>query len=140
MANRYAIWDKRSDVYTPGTDSRLQGMTYSTAAGTSRFTPSEWMQIHPAPENAVIVCAAGDYNGGFFGTLGQMMQVYAAAGADFSAATTDEEKLEVIEAFEDAQNAPSDENTPVERIAAAMELNNAINMPTVNEDDPDKED
>ena len=30
-------------------------------------------------------------------------------------------------------------NTPEERIAAALELSNVMNMPTVNDDDPDAE-
>ena len=68
-----------------------------------------------------MVCAAGEINGAFFGTLGQMVQMYTAQGADFSACTTDEEKLEVIEAFEDAMNAPSTKPTAEERQAAALE-------------------
>lgn len=139
MATKYAIWNKRDEVYTPGTDKNLQGFTYSTAAGTSRFTAAEWLSIHPAPPSAVIVCAAGDYNGGFFGTLGQMVQVYTAAGADFSGAVTDEDKLDVIEAFETTMGGDPDESTPEERIAAALELSNVLQMPTVNDDDPDVE-
>ena len=36
-------------------------------------------------DNITVVCAAGEANGGFFGTLGQMVQRYEAQGADFSA-------------------------------------------------------
>ena len=126
MANRYAIWDKETPIITPIGE-------YLTA--------EDWKERYPVANapTVKIVCAAGEVNGAFFGTLGQMVQSYTAMGADFSGATTDEEKLEVIEAFEDAQNAPSDENTPEERIAAALELSNAIAMPTVNEDDPDED-
>jgi hypothetical protein len=137
MLKRYAIWDKESEVYTPGTDPNLKGFTYSTPAGTSRFTAEEWAMLHPAPPSAIIVCSAGDYNGAFFGTLSQMVQIYSSSGADFSKAKTPEKILEVIEAFEDSQNAPSDESSPEERIAAALELANTFNMPSVNEDDPD---
>ena len=135
MLKRYAIWNRQDEVFTPGTDPNIKGWTYSTQAGTSRFTAQEWAQLHPAPANAVIVCAAGDYNGGFFGTLGQMVQVYTAAGADFSGAETDEEKLEVIEAFEDARNDPGDptESTPEERTAAALEALVMNGMETVND-------
>ena len=41
-------------------------------------------------------------------------------------AALEENKLEVIEAFEDAMNTPSTEPTAEERIAAAMEYQNAL--------------
>ncbi len=126
MLKRYAIWDKETPIITPIGE-------YLTA--------EQWKARYPAANapTVTVVCAAGEINGGFFGTLGQMVALYESMGADFSEATTAEEKLEVIEAFEDRMNEPSDESTPEERIAAALELNNAINMPTVNEDDPDAE-
>ena len=64
--------------------------------------------------------------------------MYEAQGADFSEAETDEEKLEVIEAFEDAMNEPSDEPTPEERIAAALEFQNVMSLEDVTYDDPDE--
>lgn len=105
---RYAIWDKASPVIVP------TGKV---------FTAEQWKEKYPAAEldSITVVCAAGEVNGGFFGTLGQMVQMYEAQGADFSACGTDEEKLEVIEAFEDALNAPSTEPTAEERQAAALE-------------------
>lgn len=126
MLKRYAIWDKETPIITPIGE-------YLTA--------EQWKERYPVANapTVKVVCASGETNGAFFGTLGQMVQMYTAMGADFSGATTDEQKLEVIEAFEDAQNAPSDENTAEERIAAALELANVINMPTVNDDDPDAE-
>lgn len=126
MLKRYAIWDKESPVITP-IGEVLQ--------------PSEWIARYPVAglDNITVVCSAGEINGGFFGTLGQMVQMYEAQGADFSEAVTDMKKLAVIEAFEDAMNAPSDESTPEERIAAALEYSNLLNSPVVNEDDPDAE-
>ena len=108
MAKRYAIWDKVSPVIVP------TGKV---------FTPEEWIQKYPvaALESITVVCGAGEINGSFFGTLGQMVQMYEAQGADFSACETPEDKLAVIEAFEDAMNAPSTEPTPEERQAAALE-------------------
>ena len=126
MLKRYAIWDKQSPVITPiGEILSLE----------------QWIDRYPMAglESITVVCAAGEINGGFFGTLGQMVQMYEAQGADFSDATTDVEKLEVIEAFEDSMNAPSDESTPEERIAAALEYNNLLQSPVVNPDDPDAE-
>lgn len=141
MLKRYAIWNRQDDIYTPGVNKELKGLTYSTAAGTARYSAAEWLEIHPVPPTATVVCAAGDYNGAFFSTVGQMVAIYASRGVDFSACSTDTEKLEAIEAWEDAQNAPADptESSPEERIAAALELANVMNMPTVNDDDPDAE-
>lgn len=123
---RYAIWDKQSPVITPIGEV---------------LSPADWIDRYPMAglETITVVCAAGEINGGFFGTLGQMVQMYETQGADFSEATTDIEKLEVIEAFEDAMNEPPEESTAEERIAAALEYNNMLNSPVVNTDDPDEE-
>ena len=86
---RYAIWDKATSVITPIGEV---------------LTPAEWIERYPVAQVLTTVCSAGEINGGFFGVLSQMVQMYQDAGADFSGAATDEEKLEVIEAFEDAQN------------------------------------
>lgn len=105
---RYAIWNKVDPVITPN------GKVFSA---------DEWKEKYPAAtiESIVVVCSAGEINGGFFGTLGQMVQNYASMGADFSACETNEDKLAVIEAFEDAMNTPSSEPTAEERQAAALE-------------------
>lgn len=128
MLKRYAIWDKKSPVITPIFEV---------------LTPEEWMERYPVAKipSMVIVGSAGEINGGYFGILSQMVKMFADMGADFSACVTDEDKLEVIEAFEDAMNTPveTDESTPEERIAAALELNNLLQMPNINEDDPDEE-
>lgn len=140
MAKRYQIWDREAEIYTPGMDPKLQGLTYSTPMGTARFTPAEWLMLHPAPPSAVVVCAAGDYNGGYFGTVAEMEAVYTQMGADFSGARTDEEKLEIIEAWEDGQRGDPEESSPEERIAAALELQNVMHLAEtapVNTDDPD---
>ena len=121
---RYAIWDKKSPIITPIGEV---------------LTAEQWIARYPVASvpSITIVCSAGDINGAFFGVLSQMVQMYAAQGADFSGATTDIEKLEVIEAFEDEMNTPSTDPTAEERIAAALELNNVMQMPVVNDEDPD---
>lgn len=86
---RYNIWDKTSNVITPIGEV---------------LSPAEWIERYPVANVLTTVCGAGDINGSFFGVLGQMVSMYEAQGADFSEATTDIEKLEVIEAFEDARN------------------------------------
>lgn len=105
---RYAIWDKQSPVITPVGEV---------------LAPAQWIERYPAAgvESITVVCAAGEINGAFFGTLGNMVQTCEALGADFSTCVTAEDKLEVIEAFEDAMNAPSAEPTAEERQAAALE-------------------
>ena len=55
--------------------------------------------------------------------------MYSAQGCDFSKCTTNEEKLEAIEAFEDAMSAPSTEPTTDERIAAALEYQVMSSLP-----------
>lgn len=105
---RYAIWDKKSPIITPIGEV---------------LTAEQWIERYPVAGVAsiTVVCGAGEINGAFFGTLGQMCQMYEAQGADFSECETAEDKLEVIEAFEDAMNAPSTEPTPEERQAQALE-------------------
>ena len=120
---RYAIWDKVSPVITPN------GKV---------FTAEQWKEQYPvaALDSITVVCSAGEINGGFFGTLGQLVQMYEAQGADFSACETAEDKLEVIEAFEDAQNAPAEGISNEEltaaslaSIAASMEYQNMMTLP-----------
>lgn len=114
MSKRYAIWDKQSPIITPIGEV---------------LTAEQWIARYPVAglESVTVICAAGEINGGFFGTLGQMKQMYEDQGADFSNASTNEEVLEVIEAFETAMNTPTDEPSAEERIAAALEYQNLIN-------------
>ena len=113
---RYAIWDKKSPIITPIGEV---------------LTPEQWISRYPVADLAsiTVVCGAGEINGAFFGTLGQMVQMYEAQGADFSACETAEDKLAVIEAFEDAMNAPSNEASAEERIAAALEYQVMASLP-----------
>ena len=120
---RYQIWDKQSPVITP-----------SGAV----FTAEEWKNKYPAAklDSIVVVCSAGEINGGFYGTLGQMKQNYENQGVDFSSAHTNEEILQTIEDWEDQRaeeaKAAAEEaaNTPSaeERLAAAVEFQNLLAM------------
>lgn len=126
MTKRYAIWDKTSPVITPIGEI---------------YTPEEWIVKYPVAglDNIVVVCGAGEINGSFFGTLGQMVQIAESDGVDFSGCTTNEEKLEVIEAWEDARNTPngvSNEEltaTSLASIAASMEFQNMMTLDDVEE-------
>lgn len=122
MTKRYAIWDKRSPILTPIGEV---------------LTAEKWIERYPIAgvESVTVVCAAGEINGAFFGTLGQMVQMYEGQGADFSACVTAEDKLAVIEAFEDEQNAPSNTvsneeltATSLASIAASMEYQNMLTL------------
>lgn len=114
--NRYAIWNKQDSIITPIGEV---------------LTAEQWIGRYPVAglDSITVVCSAGEVNGGFFGTLGQMVQMYEAQGADFSACETDEDKLAVIEAFEDKMNTPNTEPTPDERIAAALEYQVLASLP-----------
>ena len=110
---RYSIWDKKSPIITPIGEV---------------LSAEQWIARYPVAGVPSItgVCGAGEINGSFFGTLGQMVQMYEAQGADFSACVSDEDKLQVIEDFEDAMNAPSTDPSAEERIAAALEYQNMM--------------
>ena len=120
---RYAIWNKQDMIITPIGEV---------------LTAEQWIERYPVAgvPSITVVCAAGEINGGFFGTLGQMVQMYEAQGADFSACETAEDKLAVIEAFEDAMNTPSMEPSnedmnaaSLASIAASLEFQNMMSLP-----------
>lgn len=113
---RYAIWNKTDPIITPIMEV---------------LTPEQWIERYPAAgvPSVTVVCGAGEINGAFFGTLGQMVQMYEAQGADFSGCESAEDKLRVIEEFEDYLNTPSNEPTTEERTAAALEFIAMSSMP-----------
>ena len=125
---RYAIWDKVSPIITPIGEV---------------LSAEQWINKYPVAGLAhiTVVCSAGEINGGFFGTLGQMCQMYETQGCDFSACTTPEEMLEAIEVFdavkeaeaaERAANAAATEElnaTSLASIAASMEFQNMMSLP-----------
>ena len=95
---RYAIWDKDSPIITPIGEV---------------LTAEQWKARYPVAgvESIKVVCAGGEINGAFFGTLGQMVDMYSKNGCDFSACVTDEDEM----------NKPSTEPTAEERQATALE-------------------
>lgn len=118
--SRYAIWDKQTTIITPS--GKI-------------FTPDEWKAQYPvaALDNITVVCGAGEINGSFFGTLGQMVDMYTDMGCDFSECVTNQDKLDAIENFEKQVNTPSSTPTPEERTAAALEFMAMSSMPDVTE-------
>ena len=89
---RYAIWNKKDPILTPIGEV---------------LTAQQWIQRYPIAglDTISVVCAAGEINGAFFGTLGQMVELYEKQGCDFSTCTTPEEKLAAIETFDEAKEA-----------------------------------
>ena len=116
MLKRYAIWDKKSDIITPVGEV---------------LSAEQWMQRYPVAgiPTITVVCSSGEINGGLFGTLGQMVKMYENDACDFCACSTDEEKLEAIEASEDAMNQPSSEVSAEERIPGALEFQALTYLP-----------
>ena len=132
--NRYAIWDKQSPILTPIGEV---------------LTAEKWIERYPIAgvDSITVVCAAGEINGGFFGTLGQMVDIYTKQGCDFSACVTAEDKLAAIEAFEDAKEAEAVQAakeaaekeaadaeltaTSLASIAASMEFQNLLTLEDV---------
>ena len=109
---KYAIWNKKDYILTPIGEV---------------LTAEQWIQRYPIAgvESITVVCAAGEINGAYFGTLGSMVERYEKEGCDFSACTTAEEKLAAIEAFEDAREAEAKARAQeqAEAEAANAELN-----------------
>lgn len=87
---KYAIWNKKDNILTPIGEV---------------LTPEQWIERYPVAgvESITVICAAGEINGAFFGTLGQMVNNYEEEGVDFSNCKTVEEKIEVINTFEKAR-------------------------------------
>lgn len=132
--NKYAIWNKKDPILTPIGEV---------------LTSEQWIARYPIAgvESITVVCAAGEINGGFFGTLGQMVDLYTKHGCDFSGCETAEDKLAAIEAFDDAREAEqatqakihaeatasNEELTAVSlaSIAASMEYQNLLTLDDV---------
>lgn len=117
---RYNIWNKQDDIITPIGEV---------------LTAKQWIERYPIAgvDSVTVICAAGEINGAFFGTLGQMVDMYSRQGCDFEDCITDEEKLDVIEEFEYAREAAAKAAANAistdERIAAALEAQVLMSMP-----------
>ncbi|MBR5199249.1 MAG: hypothetical protein IKW20_05410 [Bacteroidales bacterium] len=128
---KYAIWNKSDPILTPIGEV---------------LTAKQWIDRYPIAgvPSITVVCADGEINGGFFGTLGQMVEMYTKQGCDFSGCETEEDKLAAIEAFDDAREteqtakaranaeatAANEELTAVSlaSIAASMEYQNLLTL------------
>lgn len=122
MLNKYQIWDKVSNVYTPS------GNMYTAEEWINKY---KWINI----PGMVPVMSAGNINGAMIADLASMKKNAIAQGCVFEEGLSDEQVLEAIEAWEDERaaeaRAAAEEaaNTPTteERIAAALEYQNLLN-------------
>lgn len=109
---RYAIWNKTDPIITPIGEV---------------LTAEQWIARYPVAgvPTITIICSAGEINGGFFGTLGQMVDMYEKEGCVFTDDMTAEEKLAAIEAFEDEREATEKAKAQekAEADAATAEMN-----------------
>ena len=125
---RYAIWNKKDNIITPVGEV---------------LTAEQWIQRYPVAgvDGIDVVCSAGVINGGFFGVLAQMVQMYENNGCDFSSCATAEEKLQAMEDFDKAaaeaaveaaanREASTDEVTAASlaSIAASLEYQNMMSL------------
>ena len=129
---KYAIWNKKDPILTPVGEV---------------LTAEQWIQRYPIAglDSITVLCAAGEINGAFFGTLGQMVDMYTKQGCDFSACETPQDKLDAIHAFDEtreaaqkeaAANTVSNEEltaTSLASIAASMEYQNMMTLDDVEE-------
>jgi hypothetical protein len=131
---KYAIWNKQDPILTPVGEV---------------LTAEQWIERYPIAgvPSITVICAAGEINGAFFGTLGQMVEMYTTQGCDFSSCETAEDKLAAIDAFEEAkaaaaavarqQKLESDAlnaeltATSLASIAASMEYQNMLTLEDV---------
>lgn len=106
---RYAIWNKKDPIITPVGEV---------------FTAEQWIARYPvaALPNITIVCGGGEVNGSFFGTLGQMVDMYTKEGCTFTDNMTPEQKIAAIEAFEDEREVQSTARAKAEAEADAMNV------------------
>lgn len=117
--SRYAIWNKHDPILTPVGEV---------------ISAEKWIERYPIAgvSSITVVCAGGEINGGFFGTLGQMVEAYSKDGCDFSEYVTPEEKLAAIEAFEDAREAKAKAEVAEAKAAkAARDELNAMSMASI---------
>ena len=106
---RYAIWNKQDPIITPVGEV---------------FTAEQWITRYPvaALPNITVVCGGGEVNGAFFGTLGQMVDMYTKEGCVFTDDMTPEQKIAAIEAFEDEREAQAVARAKAEAEADAMNV------------------
>lgn len=122
---KYQIWDKKSDIFTPGRE---------LDTGKNHFTPEEWLDRYAWAKNpnAKMIISAGIINGAVAFEFNSTKELYIKRGAKITDDMTDDQVLLAIEDFED--NPPgANDPTNEERIAAALEAQVMMALPDVEE-------
>lgn len=90
--NAYAIWDKQTPIITPIGEV---------------LSPAQWIERYPVAglDSITVICGGGEINGSFFGTLGQLIEIYTKQGCDLSACETAEDKINAINEFIEIKEA-----------------------------------
>ena len=105
--SKYQIWNGTDTVYTYGPPYK--------------FTPEEWIAKYPWAEvSPCVISGEGAINGSFCMPLADMVAQAANRGCDFSACTTDAEKLATLEAFEQEEAAKEAEAAAESKATSAM--------------------
>lgn len=118
---KYKIWDKKSDIYTPGRDKDT---------GKNHFTAEEWLERYAWAQNpdAKMIISNSVINGSVALEFNATIEHYKRLGCDFSQCQSDDDYLHAISDFED--NPPfANEPTNEERIAAALEAQVMMALP-----------
>ena len=94
--SKYAIWDKQTPILTPIGEV---------------LSPKQWIERYPIAglDSITVVCGGGEINGSFFGTLGQLVEIYTKQGCDLSACETAEDKISAINEFIEVKEAEAKE-------------------------------
>jgi hypothetical protein len=127
---RYKIWDKVSDLVTPGVDPETGKQVWTAQEYIEKF--AQWAAI----PGVKAVITTGVINCGVFMEFNATKEAYIRSGVHITDEMTDDEVLDAIEYWEDhpPQIEPKEDETDLllERVASALEFNNVLNMPDVN--------
>ena len=112
---RYQVWNKTDDIITPIGEV---------------LTPEQWLDRYPMGRILDLVIGGGAINGAVCNEYTSFIDMYSARGCDFSNCETQQDHLDAIEAFENAQNDPTNQPTSDQtRIADALEDLVVLQMP-----------
>lgn len=110
--SKYTIWNGTDTVYTYGPPFK--------------YTAAEWLEQYPWAEiSPCVISGEGAINGAFCNPLPDMLALYAKQGVAFEDGMTDQQKLDAIEAWEDAQTAAAKEAAQAAADQAAAEAEQA---------------
>lgn len=110
---KYKIWNRTDNLITPIGEI---------------LTPQDVIDRYPMagiPDMKFIVCDA-PISMGVFMEFEQTKAMYEQQGVEFTEEMTDQDILDAISYFE--ENPPEPEPSPEERMAAAMEFQNLLNL------------